>query len=380
MIRELIAAPSVSSVDPRLDTSNVPVAARLAEWAESIGFKAELVPVTPDGRKVNVVARLGGGAGVVSGLVLAGHTDTVPWDEARWATDPFTATEKDGRIYGLGSADMKSFLALALEAASKFRAGDLAEPLTILGSADEECTMSGARHLVAAGKPLGRRVVVGEPTGLKPIRKHKGILMESIRVEGQSGHSSNPALGRSALEGMHRVISEVLAYRSELQTAHRDEAFDVPVPTLNLGRIEGGDAPNRICAKCSLAIDLRVLPGMAPDQQRRELEVRVRRVLDGSGLEVFFDTLAMSVEPFETASDADLVKALETLSGQLSGSVAFATEGPFYNALGMETVIWGPGSIDVAHQPNEFLPAESIEPTVELLSELITRYCVRPSR
>ncbi|MCA9602412.1 MAG: M20/M25/M40 family metallo-hydrolase, partial [Myxococcales bacterium] len=227
--------------------------------------------------------------------------------------------------------------------------------------------------------PLGRRAVVGEPTNLRPIRKHKGILMESFRVDGRSGHSSNPALGRSALEGMHRVISEVLAYRAEVQAANHDDSFEVTTPTLNLGRIAGGDAPNRICASCELAYDFRALPGMNAGEERAKLHERVRNALRGSGLDVSFSSLAQMVDPFETAADAELVRTLEALTGQLSGAVAFATEGPFYNALGMETVVMGPGSIDVAHQPNEFLPLDSIEPTLDLLSQLITRYCVQPN-
>jgi len=135
---------------------------------------------------------------------VAGHTDTVPFDAGRWRYDPFAGAIADERIYGLGSADMKSFLALAIEAAREFSVRDLRQPLVVLATADEESSMSGARALAAANRPLGRHAVIGEPIGLKPIRMHKGILMEAIRLEGRSGHSSNPALGASALEGMHQ--------------------------------------------------------------------------------------------------------------------------------------------------------------------------------
>ncbi|HUM91301.1 MAG TPA: M20/M25/M40 family metallo-hydrolase, partial [Candidatus Competibacter sp.] len=209
-IRQLIATPSVSSVSPQFDQSNRVVIDLLAEWLEASGFavRIELLPGRSD--KANLIATLGEGPG---GLVLAGHTDTVPFDAGRWRYDPFGGTVADERIYGLGSADMKSFLALAIEAAREFSARDLRQPLVILATADEESSMGGARALAAAGQPLGRHAVIGEPTGLRPVRMHKGILMEAIRLEGRSGHSSNPALGASALEGMHQVIGELLHWR-----------------------------------------------------------------------------------------------------------------------------------------------------------------------
>ncbi|HCB14772.1 MAG TPA: acetylornithine deacetylase, partial [Gammaproteobacteria bacterium] len=189
-IQQLIATPSVSSVSPQFDQSNRPVIDLLAGWLEDLGFavRIERLPEQPD--KANLIATLGSGP---SGLVLAGHTDTVPFDAGRWRFDPFGGVIADERIYGLGSTDMKSFLALAIEAAREFATHALHQPLVILATADEESSMHGARALAAAGQPLGRHAVIGEPTGLQPVRMHKGILMEAIRLEGRSGHSSNPA-------------------------------------------------------------------------------------------------------------------------------------------------------------------------------------------
>ena len=373
MISRLIAVPSVSSPDPTLDQSNRDVVEALAEWAEGIGFAIEVQDVPGRPGKQNLIATLGRGEG---GLVLSGHTDTVPYDEGRWSSDPFTATERDGAIYGLGSADMKSFLALALEAAAAFEAGRLVEPVVLLATADEESGMDGARALLDRGQPLGRRAVIGEPTSLVPIRMHKSVQMEAIRLEGRSGHSSNPALGRSALEGMRRVLDEVVAFREELQASHRESAFEVDVPTLNLGVLRAGDAPNRICAHAELLIDMRLLPGMDPDEQRERLRQRLAGLLDGSGLALEVAPMFDSVPPFETAADADLVRVMGELTGVEAGAVAFGTEAPFLTQLGMETVVCGPGSIDVAHQPDEHIPVGSLEPTVTLLRRLIERYCL----
>ena len=244
LMRGLIARPSISSTDPAIDQSNLGVIQCLAEWLESLGFSIVIHEVSTG--KANLLARIGGDGSAGEGLVLSGHTDTVPFDEGLWSCDPFGAVERDERIYGLGSCDMKAFFALAIEAARSFDAKSLRRPLTILATADEESTMAGAKYLLAHGLRPGRFALIGEPTGLRPIRMHKGVLMESIRVVGHSGHSSDPALGANAIEGMHRVLTELLAWRGELQTKYRNPMFKVDVPTLNFGSIHGGDNPNRI--------------------------------------------------------------------------------------------------------------------------------------
>lgn len=375
-IRQLIATPSVSSVSPQFDQSNQPVIDLLANWLDEAGFAVRIEPLPGYSGKTNLIATLGSGPG---GLVLAGHTDTVPFDAGRWRFDPFGGVIADERIYGLGSADMKSFLALAIEAARAFSAADLRQPLIILATADEESSMCGARALATAGLPLGRHALIGEPTGLKPVRMHKGILMEAIRLQGRSGHSSNPALGVNALEGMHEVIGELLRWRAELQARYQNPLFEVAVPTLNLGHIHGGDNPNRICADCELHIDIRPLPGMALESVREELEGRLQRRFANSELQLNFLPLFPGIEAFETPASAVIVRATEALTGVPAGVVGFGTEGPYLNALGMETVILGPGSVDCAHQPDEFLPLAAIPPTLDILQGLIRRLCASPA-
>ncbi|CAL1239874.1 acetylornithine deacetylase [Candidatus Methylocalor cossyra] len=377
MIRALIAQPSVSCTDPRLDQSNLPVIRLLAEWAEGLGFRVELQPLASG--KANLIARLGGAADQPGGLVLSGHTDTVPCNPELWSSDPFQASERDGRIYGLGSADMKSFFALALEAASRFTAKELRQPLVLLATADEESTMSGARALLAEQRRLGRRVVIGEPTGLKPVRMHKGVMLEAITVHGKAGHSSDPSLGANAIEGMYAVLGELLALRDELKARHRNPAFRVDYPTLNLGSIHGGDNPNRICGRCETHIDLRPLPGMDLEALRHTLEDRlVPRLAAYPGLSLSFRRLFEGLPPFETPAEAEIVRAAEELTGAAAGAVAFGTEAPFLSRLGMETVILGPGQIEQAHQPDEYLALAQIPPGVDTLVKFIERFCLRP--
>ncbi|MFN2308382.1 MAG: acetylornithine deacetylase [Gammaproteobacteria bacterium] len=374
MIGELIATPSVSSVSPQFDQGNRPVIDLLANWLDGLGFQVEVQPLAIHPQKANLIATLGRGSG---GLVLAGHTDTVPCDPELWTSDPFRLNERDQRLYGLGTSDMKAFLALAIEAARRFEAGQLREPLVILATADEESSMAGALALVEAGRPLGRHAIIGEPTGLRPVRTHKGIMMEAIRVRGQSGHSSDPALGNSALEGMYQVLGEILTWRAELQQHHRNPLFKVPVPTLNLGHIHGGDNPNRICGACELHIDLRPLPGMDLDELRDELTRRLSQRLAGSGLGLSVERLFAGTPAMETPAGAPIVQAGERLTGHPAEAVAFGTEGPYLNALGMDTLILGPGDIEQAHQPDEYLALDRLTPTLELLEKMIGEFCVR---
>jgi len=372
-LQQLIATPSVSSVQPQFDQTNVHVIDLLANWLSDLGFAIDIMPLPNQPQKANLIATLGKGAG---GLVLSGHTDTVPYDADRWQSDPFELTERDNKLYGLGSADMKSFMALAIEAVKRFDAKKFRSPLILLATADEESSMEGATSLVLADKPKAKYAMIGEPTGLKPIRAHKGIIMESIKVIGRAGHSSNPAYGNSALEGMHKVIAAILAWREAIQQKYRDPAFAVPYPTLNLGHIHGGDNPNRICGECELHIDLRPLPGMSSDELRAQLDVQVEQALRDTDLKFVREPLIHGTEPMFTDAQAEIVKTAEALTGHTAESVAYCTEGPYLNQLGMQTIIMGPGHIDQAHQPDEYLPMEEIEPGIELISNMIGRFCV----
>jgi acetylornithine deacetylase len=374
MIRDLIGTPSVSSVDPSLDQGNRAIIELLANWLDDTGFQVEIMPLPGSTSKANLIATLGSGAG---GLVLSGHTDTVPYDEGKWTYDPFSLTEADQRLYGLGTSDMKSFLALALEASRELRAADLKEPLILLATADEETSMAGASALVDRARPRAHHAVIGEPTGLRPVRMHKGILMEAIHLQGRSGHSSDPSLGNSALEAMHTVIGALLSWRNELQKRFRDPLFAVPVPTLNLGHIHGGDNPNRICPECELHIDLRPLPGMDLQELRGELHQRILKSLQNTGIELRFKALFEGVPAMETPADAPIVKLAEELTGHASEAVAFATEAPYLSQLGMDTVIMGPGDIDQAHQPDEYLALDRLAPTIDILKQLVDTVCIK---
>ena len=368
----LIAAPSVSCTQAHWDQSNRAVIELLSSWLGDLSFACDVQEISPG--KFNMLASYGSGPG---GLVLAGHSDTVPFDAALWQTDPLKLTEVDGRWVGLGSCDMKGFFALIIEAVQPLLGQRFQQPLLILATCDEESSMSGARALAQAGQPLGRAAVIGEPTGLKPIRLHKGIMMERIDILGQSGHSSDPSLGHSALEAMQDVMLELRGLRAQWQREYNNPQFSVPTPTLNFGCIHGGDNPNRICGQCSLEFDLRPLPGMQPEALRAAIRQKLQPLAQQHQVKIDFAPLFPSVPPFEQDAASELVRIAERLTGHSATAVAFATEAPYLQQLGCETLVLGPGDIDCAHQPGEYLEMSRLQPTVRLLQQLIEHYCLQ---
>ena len=373
MLEKLISSPSISSNHPHLDSSNLPVIHLLADWLDDFGFDIDIQAIPGQQNKANLIARLGSGD---DGLVLSGHTDTVPCDESLWNYDPFKFTRVDSRYYGLGSSDMKSFFALVITALNSIDTNKLNKPLTILATADEESSMSGAKALLRDQSKLGKYCVIGEPTNLKPVHQHKGIFMDSIRLVGRSGHSSDPALGNNALEGMHEIIQTMLNYRDALGKQFTNQDFAVPQPTLNLGHIHGGDNPNRICGQCELHYDLRILPDMEINSVRKNLHDMALEIAQRRKLECEFTSLFDGTPALSTPKTSNIVKIAEQLTQAQSSSVVFATEGPYFSQMGMETIVLGPGSIDVAHQPNEYIEKEQLDSAIELYKQLINKICI----
>ena len=371
-MNQLIASPSVSCTHPDIDMSNLAVIELLADWFERLGFDIEIQHLAQPG-KANLIATLGTGPG---GLVLSGHTDTVPFNEKRWSSDPLTLTEKDNRLYGLGTCDMKGFFSVVIEAVLPYLDKPLQQPLIVLATADEESSMNGARALAEQGFPKARYAVIGEPTSLKPIHMQKGIMMEVVRIQGKAGHSSNPDLGNNALDAMHDVMGELKNFREELARDYQNADFSVTVPTLNLGCIHGGDNPNRICGHCELQYDLRALPGMNNDDLRATIQQRLKPIAEQHQVELTAEAIFDGVPSFATEKTSDIVKLAEQLTGHTSEAVAFATEAPFLQQMGMETLVLGPGSIDQAHQPDEFMALDQINPMVSILRNMIENYCL----
>lgn len=374
-LNDVVGLPSISSANAKIDTSNKDVIDYLANQFEALGFECEIIPVPgSEQAKYNLIATFGSGPG---GLVLAGHTDTVPLDEELWSVDPFKVSERDGKLFGLGVTDMKGFFPIIMEAVKPLLQESFNEPLIVLATADEETSMQGARSIAEMGRPRARAAIIGEPTGLQPVKAHKGIMMDSVRLLGQSGHSSDPALGNNALDAMHLVITDLMLFREELKQRYSSDLFSIPHPTLNLGVIHGGDNPNRICGHCELEFDIRLMPGMHIDSLREEIRSRIATLMDPLGIKFELVPLFTGVPAFFAHENSALLQTAEKLTGHQGISVAFGTEGPFLQELGMDTIIMGPGNIDQAHQPDEYMSIDMIEPCIDVIQNMVRHHCLQ---
>jgi len=372
LYKDIIAIPSISSTDSSWDQSNLQVINQLAAWFEELGFKNEIEEVKNAPGKYNLIATLGEGDG---GLLLAGHTDTVPYDEALWTTDPFAVIEKNDRLYGLGTIDMKGFFVFILEALKDINLTTLNKPLRILATADEETSMAGAQQIGQQKSIKPDYAIIGEPTGLSPVIMHKGNMSEGIRITGRSGHSSDPEAGLNAIEIMHLVIGELKKVQQTLKDNYANPHFKVPYPTLNFGAIHGGDSPNRICGCCELHIDMRPIPGLTTN----ELFIMIKHALSEidkrypKSVEVYH--LHEPIPSYQCPLHSDLIESAQLYTGNQAESANYCTEAPFIQQLGCDTIVLGPGHIAQAHQADEYLDLSFVKPTKNVIEKMIQHYC-----
>ncbi|MGE6461124.1 acetylornithine deacetylase [Pseudoalteromonas tetraodonis] len=372
MYQQLIAAPSISAIEEHLCMSNKSVIELLAQWCESLGFTCEIIELEGGKGRYNLLAKRGQGDG---GLMLAGHTDTVPFDDSRWNQNPFKLTELDNKLYGLGSIDMKGFFAFVLQAISELDEKQQTQPILILATADEETTMAGAQQICKHPNLKPSRCIIGEPTDMTPVFTHKGHMTTAIRVVGRSGHSSDPERGLNAIEVMHKVITKLLILKEQLKNKYSINYFEIPYPTLNLGNIHGGDNANRICGCCEMHIDMRPLPGLSVQELQALVLDATYDINQQYPNSVSVIDLHEPIPAFTGSTDSALVKLAENIAGQKAVAVNYCTEAPFIQQLGCETIVMGPGSINQAHQPDEFLAMEKIKPSQQIISNLIKASC-----
>ncbi|MEW6281245.1 MAG: acetylornithine deacetylase [Candidatus Eremiobacterota bacterium] len=354
-LRELVAIDSVSS------RSNRPVAEYLAARLIPLGFRVDLHPAGPD--KVNLVARHGPDRN--GGLALVAHTDTVPYDPG-WG-EALTLTERDGRLYGRGAVDTKAGLACALAAVHALPLDRLKEPLLLVATADEEIGCLGARRLMDEKAVAPAHALVAEPTGLTPVRAHKGYWAAECEVLGQEGHSAYPETGVNAILHAARLLTALEDIAAELQV-EQDPDFDPPFCTLNVGTISGGRARNVIPGSCRFPVEWRPLPG----QEAQRVADRIEWAIQELSIQVDFRVVRRDPAA-STPADAPLVRRLEELTGHASGSIPFGTELPYLNGLGAQSVVFGPGDIRQAHQTGEFVPRDQLERAAEVYREVVSR-------
>ncbi|MFL5516745.1 MAG: acetylornithine deacetylase [Gemmatimonadales bacterium] len=360
-------------------TSNLPLADFLCDYLDRPGVRIERNR-SGDGGKTNLIVAAGPESDDREGLMLSGHMDVVPADEADWGSDPFVMAEPGDRYVGRGTADMKGFLALAANRMAACDPSSLRHPLVLLFTYDEEVGTLGARRFTEtyadAGR-LPRSVVIGEPTELRVVRAHKGMLRLRLAFQGRAAHSGYPHLGRSAIEPAARAIVALAALRRTMET-ERPPSWDafpaVPFAALNVGTVAGGSAANVIPDRCEMQLAVRLLPGMAADAMTE----RVRTAVGGEVTEPFTLEPVSESPAMMLPADAPIHRALCAVVDQHeSHSVMFATDAGWLQRAGFDCVVFGPGSIEVAHRPNEFLPVAEFRRGGELLDELIRERCGR---
>ncbi len=361
MIERLIAFDTTSR------NSNLDLIHYVRDYLADLGVTASLVH-DAEGRKANLYATLG--PTDRPGIALSGHTDVVPIDNQDWTRDPWDVSEADGRLYGRGTCDMKSFIAVTLAQVPRFLSGELKTPIHLCFSYDEEVGCKGVPSLLAflESQPVKPAMcVVGEPTDMKVITGHKGKSSICCNVRGKEAHSSLAPQGVNAVNAAARVIGhlEDMAARKAADGPF-DSDFDVPFTTVHTGLIEGGTQLNIVPGHCRFEFEFRYLPQDSPaellDEVKNFAEQKVAPAMQAIDPATGFSWEEMAGFPgLDLAPDAEIVALAKALSGgNATGKVAFGTEAGLFDHNGIPAVVCGPGSIGQAHKPDEFVTLEQV--------------------
>ena len=377
MIERLIAFDTTSR------NSNLELIEEVRGYLASLGVEAALV-YNEDRSKANLYATIG--PKDRPGIALSGHTDVVPIDGQDWASDPWRVVEKDGKLYGRGTSDMKSFIAQVLAHLPDFLAQDLETPIHLCFSYDEEVGCLGVRPLIDFLKAQAvqpKLAIIGEPTSMQVITAHKGKLSLRCRVTGSEAHSSLAPLAVNAVQEAAKVVTHIAKMADEkAQDGPFDPAFDIPHTTLHTGIIQGGQALNIVPRDCFFDFEFRSLPGEDPrdllkrihDYAHEELEPAMQARVPGTG----FSWEQLSAFPaLDTPPEAEVVELAKSLAGANStAKVAFGTEAGLFSEAGISCVVCGPGSIEQAHKPDEFVEIEQLLACQRFLERLLERVSV----
>jgi len=357
--------------------SNLALIEFVRDYLQGLGVSCELI-YNAERSKANLLASIG--PAVAGGVVLSGHTDVVPVDGQAWTVEPFALSERDGKLYGRGAADMKGYLASVLAAVPVFLASPLRRPVHLAFSYDEEVGCLGVRSLLEV---LPQRIkqaalcLIGEPTELKPVLGHKGKLAMRCHVKGASCHSAYAPYGVNAIEQAARLIGRLAEIGQRLAAPeHHDERFDPAYSTVQVGVIQGGTALNIVPADCRFDFEVRALPAFEPETVLAELQSFAEQTLLPAMQAVKADT-AIRFEPISaypglaTAPESAAAQLIAQLCGSDDFStVAFGTEGGLFDQAGIPAVVCGPGSMEQGHKPDEFVSVEQMAACDRLMDRL----------
>jgi acetylornithine deacetylase len=370
LLRELVA------VDSSSQRSNEAVVELLRGRLERLGFALRLqrFPDELGVEKVNLLALSHGSWEQPAALALVGHTDCVPFDPS-WP-QALQLTEQAGKWYGRGACDTKGFIACAMVAAARVHNDKkLARPLLLVFTADEEVGCLGAKKVVEARAVQAHRAIVGEPTSLTPVRGHKGYCLAEVEISGREGHSAYPQSGRSAIFWAARFLRRLEELSRTELAQEKASAFQPPYTTVNVGLIHGGTARNIIPGHCLFTVEWRPIPNQP---SKRVLELLEHIKAEQVHLEADYRAEIRFVREdpgLDTPEAAELVRFLAQESGNAAATVSFGTEAPYFTQLGAESVVFGPGNIQVAHQTGEFVPTEELARCEQVLERAIVHFC-----
>lgn len=365
-------------IDSTSRLSNLPLADFISGYLDRPGIRISR-NFSPDGTKANLHIAAGPRDGSDAGLTLCGHMDVVPAAEPEWRSDPFVLTEVHDTLVGRGAADMKGFLALAVNRLAALDPTRLHAPLVLLFTYDEEVGTLGARRFVESWpepQRLPRDAVIGEPTSLQVVRLHKGMLRLRLTFEGRAAHSGYPHLGRNAIEPAGRAIVALAELRRTMEAERplNGEHFpEVPFAPLNVATAEGGSAINVIPDRCVIQIGVRLLPEMPAAAMVERIHAAVAESLPDEpfSLELLSESPAMVL-----AEQAALHRELcDMVEQRGTRSVAFATDAGWLQTAGFRCVLFGPGSIEVAHRANEFIARDELRRAGDIVERLVHRRC-----
>lgn len=373
MIGRLIAFDTTSR------ESNLPLIDFVRDYLASHGVDSTLIH-DESGTKANLYATIG--PDDLPGIALSGHTDVVPVDGQPWQTDPFRLVEKDGRLYGRGTADMKSFCAVALAMVPKFVARKLRTPIHLAFSFDEEVGCLGAPLMIEKlGAELGPKpklVIVGEPTNMAVVNAHKGVVCLRTRVRGLEAHSSATHRGVNAVQHAARLIGFLADLAEEMATrAAPESGFDPPCTTIQVGTIHGGTAQNIVPLDCAFTWEYRLLPGADPHEIGKRFECfandvvlpDMRAIDPDTGIETETICTVPGLQPDRDSPAVPMAMALARTNR--TGVVAYAAEAGQFQQAGIPAVICGPGSIAQAHQPDEFIELSQVRACEAFMHRLL---------
>ncbi|ATA52110.1 acetylornithine deacetylase [Variovorax sp. RO1] len=370
----------------RMNTVSANSNLELIDFAQAhlaaLGVKSRIT-YNAERTKANLFATLG--EGKPAGVILSGHTDTVPWDGQAWSVDPLSAVVQNERLYGRGSADMKSYIAIALANAQRFLEGDAPFAVHFAFTYEEEIGCFGVRELIAdmrdAGiKPLA--CIVGEPTSMVPAIAHKGVYRYKCCVRGKEAHSSLTPKSVNAIEMAARVIGKVRDMAEDFERSEpRYDGFDVPFSTASVGQFHGGIADNVVPRDAEFRYEFRDLPTADAKRMQSDvlayaasIEPAMKKVAPDAGFK--FETICEIPSFLGAAGDPVTLLAQRLASEDRTTLVAFGTEAGLFKNAGIPTVVCGPGSIEQAHQPDEFVSLEQLARCELFMERLATSHSI----